>query len=122
MGGSFRSFSLLASPLLSRSFRTPACSKTPAIVEDHLTGRCSISFWAKNVGSGFVSTARGVSAKEGEPGVVIRSKDTINEWRQFECTHTIPPNMWLRFNVNVVQPGTFWIDDIQIVRVNDTAK
>jgi len=80
-----------------------------------------ISFWAKNTGSEFVFKARGVSAKEGDPGVVIRSKETINAWRQFECTYTIPPKMWLRLELNVVQPGTFWIDHLQIVRVNDKA-
>jgi uncharacterized protein (TIGR03067 family) len=80
-----------------------------------------ISFWAKNAGSEFVFKARGVSALKGDPGAVIRSKETINEWRRFECTYTIPPNMWLRLELNVVQPGTFWIDDIQIVRVNEKA-
>jgi hypothetical protein len=74
-----------------------------------------ITFWAKNAGSEFVFKARGVSALEGDPGVVIRSKETIDEWRRFERTYTIPPKMWLRLELNVVQPGTFWIDDIQIV-------
>lgn len=78
-----------------------------------------ISFWAKNAGSEFVFKARGVSALEGDKGVVIRSKETINEWRRFECTYTIPPQMWLRLELNVVQPGTFGIDDLQIVRVNE---
>jgi len=82
-----------------------------------------ISFWAKNAGSEFVFKARGVSAKEGDKGAIISSKETFNEWRRFECTHTIPlkPKMHLRLELNVVQPGTFWIDDIQIVRVNDKA-
>lgn len=80
-----------------------------------------ISFWAKNAGSEFVFKARGVSALDGDKGVVIRSKETFNEWRRFECTYTIPPKMWLRLELNVVQPGTFWMDDIQIVRVNDKA-
>lgn len=81
-----------------------------------------ISFWAKNAGSEFVFTARGVSAMGREPGVVIKSKETFNEWRRFECTHTIPSQMWLRLELNVVQPGTFWIDDIQMAKVNDKAK
>lgn len=78
-----------------------------------------ISFWAKNAGSEFVFQARGVSPSGGEPGVIIRSKETIDEWRRFECIHTIPPKMRLRLELNVVQPGTFWIDDIQMVRVNN---
>jgi uncharacterized protein (TIGR03067 family) len=80
-----------------------------------------ISFWAKNAGSEFVFKARGVSATKGDPGAIIRSKETFDEWRRFECTYTIPPQMWLRLELNVVQPGTFWIDDIQIVKVNDKA-
>jgi uncharacterized protein (TIGR03067 family) len=42
---------------------------------------------------------------------------------RFECTCTIPlkPKMHLRLELNVVQPGTFWIDDLQIVKVNDEA-
>lgn len=75
-----------------------------------------ISFWAKNAGSEFVFTAKGVSAMGKGPDVVIRSKETINAWRRFECTTTIPPKMWLRLELNVVQPGTFWIDDIQVVK------
>jgi hypothetical protein len=80
-----------------------------------------VSFWAKNAGSEFVFKARGVAALAGDPGVVIRSKESIDQWRRFECTYTIPPKMWLRLELNVVQPGTFWIDDLQIVRVNDKA-
>ncbi len=77
-----------------------------------------ISFWAKNAESEFVLKARGVSALEGDKGVEIRSKESFNEWRRFECRYTIPPKMWLRLELNVVQPGTFWIDDFQIVKVN----
>jgi hypothetical protein len=80
-----------------------------------------ISFWAKNAGSEFVFKARGVSAFNGDQGAIIRSKESFDEWRRFECTYTIPPQLWLRLELNVVQPGTFWIDDLQIVRVNDKA-
>jgi uncharacterized protein (TIGR03067 family) len=82
-----------------------------------------VSFWAKNAGSEFVLKARGVSAREGDKGAIIRSKETFNEWRRFECTYTIPlkPKMHLRLELNVVQPGTFWIDDIQVVKVDETA-
>jgi uncharacterized protein (TIGR03067 family) len=91
----------------------------PAAFETKPGETYRISFWAKNAGSEFVFKARGVSSFKGDEGVVIRSKETINEWRRFECTYTIPPKMWLRIHLNVVQPGTFWIDDIRIVKVDE---
>ena len=81
-----------------------------------------ISFSSKNAGSEFVFKARTVKVKEAGPQAIITSKETINEWRRFECTITITPRMWLRLELNVLQPGTFWIDDIQIEKVNDQAK
>lgn len=82
-----------------------------------------ISFWAKNAGSEFVFKARGVSPSAGDKGTIIRSKETFNQWRRFECSYTIPPGpkMHLRLELNVVQPGTFWIDDLQIVKVDEKA-
>jgi len=82
-----------------------------------------VSFWAKNDGSEFVFKARGVSPLAGDKGVVIRSKETFHKWRQFECTYTIPPGpkMHLRLELNVVQSGTFWIDDLQVVKVDEKA-
>jgi hypothetical protein len=73
-----------------------------------------ISFWAKNAGSQFAFTVRGVSAFDGEEGAQIKSKETINQWRRFEITHTIPPKMRLRLELDILQPGDFWIDDLQI--------
>jgi hypothetical protein len=78
-----------------------------------------ITFWAKNVGSEFAFTARGVSAFGGEQGVQIKSKETIQEWRRFEITHTIPPKMRLRLELDILQPGDFWIDDLQITKSTD---
>jgi hypothetical protein len=82
----------------------------------------TISFWAKNQGSAFAFTASGVKAMGGAPGNVIRSSETFDTWRRFACTNTIPPDMWLRLELNVLQPGTFWIDDVQLTKVDDKAK
>jgi len=81
-----------------------------------------ISFWAKNSGSAFAFTAKGVKAMGGESGNVIQSSETFDSWRRFECTNTIPPKMWLRLELNVTRPGTLWIDDIQIVKVSDKSE
>ena len=78
-----------------------------------------VSFWAKNDGSEFVATVSGVSDKGGEDETMVRSKETMDTWQQFEKTYTIPPKMTaIRFEMNILQPGTFWIDDIKIERIN----
>jgi hypothetical protein len=82
-------------------------------------GACKITFWAKNVGSQFALTARAVSAFSGEEGVQIKSKDTINQWRRFETTCNIPRKSWLRLELDILQPGDFWIDDLQITKTTN---
>ncbi len=79
-----------------------------------------VSFWVKNDGAEFVITIGSVSAMEGEEDTIVRSKETIDTWQQFEHIYTIPQKMnALRFEMNILQPGTFWIDDIKIERIND---
>ena len=51
---------------------------------------------------------------------MVRSKETMDTWQQFEKTYTIPPKMTaIRFEMNILQPGTFWIDDIKIEKIDD---
>ena len=76
-------------------------------------GKYKISFWLKNTGSDYMIIVNGVSAKGGEKGIVIKSKETINSWKYFEYTYTIPTGMWLRFEAKVLSPGSFWLDGIQ---------
>jgi hypothetical protein len=78
-----------------------------------------VSFWAKNEGSEFVARVGGVGATTGVYDTVVKSRETIADWRHFEHTYTIPPQMnALRLEMNVLQPGTLWIDDIRIESVN----
>jgi hypothetical protein len=80
----------------------------------------NVSFWVKNIGSEFIVHISGVSAFKGQDGPVERSKDTITTWRLFEYKYTIPPKMErLRFEMNILHPGSFWIDDIRIEKIND---
>ena len=79
-----------------------------------------VSFWVKNDGSEFIVRVGGVSAFKGEYETVVKSKEKIDAWRQFEITYTIPEKMKaLRFEMNILKPGSFWIDDIKIEKVSD---
>jgi len=77
-----------------------------------------VSFWAKNEGTEFVARVGGVAATTGVYDTIVKSNETIAEWRQFEYSYTIPPRMnVLRLEMSVLQPGTFWIDDVRIEAV-----
>ncbi|HAQ18650.1 MAG TPA: hypothetical protein DCR40_05360 [Prolixibacteraceae bacterium] len=78
-----------------------------------------VSFWIKNRGSEFIVKIYGVSDMKGEDGHVLKSKETFDTWRLFEYLYTIPPKVWIRFEMNILQPGSFWIDDIKIERVKN---
>lgn len=79
-----------------------------------------VSCWVKNTGSRFVVTIRGVSVSGGVEGTVVKSEERIDAWRLLEHRYTIPPKMiHLRFEVSVLAPGTFWIDDVRIERIHD---
>ena len=72
-----------------------------------------IGFWIKNDRAEFVVKVGGVSAKKGEYETIVKSRDTSATWRYYEHNYVIPRNAnRLRFEMNVTQPGTFWIDAI----------
>ena len=73
-----------------------------------------ISFWVRNHGSEFIIKVGGISVSKGEYDTIVKSQETINKWQLFEYYYTIPEKMKaIRFELNVLQPGTFWIDDIK---------
>ena len=58
---------------------------------------------------------RGVSAKTGIEIPMQISNEVANDWKLVETTYTIPTQMnRLRFELNVLSPGSFWIDDVKI--------
>ena len=76
-----------------------------------------ISFWIKNHESEFLIRIGGVSVSKGEYDTIVNSDETINDWQLFEYYYTIPEKMKaIRFELNILQPGTFWIDDLKIER------
>jgi Carbohydrate binding domain len=79
-----------------------------------------VSFWVKNSDSEFFVRVGGVSAFNGEYKTVVKSKEKIGAWRQFSIKYTVPKGMKaLRFEMNILQPGTFWIDDLKIEKVTN---
>lgn len=74
-----------------------------------------VGLWVKNEGSGFRAEVGGVSAFEGEYETIVETADSIPEWRHYERTYTMPEEFdRLRLEVNVLSPGTFWVDGITI--------
>jgi len=77
-----------------------------------------ISFWIKNNGTDYQIRIGGVSVTTGKYDTIVRSKEPSETWQYYEYYYTIPENMKaIRFEMNILQPGTFWIDDIKIEKV-----
>jgi hypothetical protein len=100
-----------ASPGIHSEFFTSGQYEVPATYK--------LSFWVKNEGSTFKIFAGGVDAMGGDSKVKSKSineihDEQISEWNLFEYQIEIPKDRWLRLEINILQPGTFWIDDIQI--------
>jgi len=76
-----------------------------------------LSFWIKNNGAKFNISAGGVSAKQGDMSILIEGNETINDWKYLEYEIDVPADMWLRIQLNILQPGVFWIDEIKIEKI-----
>jgi len=77
-----------------------------------------VSFWFKNTGCKFYYKIRGVSAKTGIEIPMQISTEVANDWKLVETTYTIPTQMnRLRFELNVISPGSLWIDDVKIKKL-----
>lgn len=77
-------------------------------------GRYKLSFWIKNYESNFRISAGGVESKGGEMKTLIEGDENIEEWKLLGFEIEVPDKRWLRMELNITQPGTFWIDDINI--------
>lgn len=82
-------------------------------------GRYKLSLWVKNAGTEFVITAGGVSAKKGNMIAQIKENEQIDDWKLLEYEIDVPKDRWLRMELNILQPGSFWIDDVRIERILD---
>ena len=80
-----------------------------------------VSFWVKNDGCEFVVEIGGVSTFDGKYETIVKSKETIDTWKHFEYNYKMPLEKKfdrIRFEMNILNPGSFWIDDIKIEGIN----
>jgi len=76
-----------------------------------------LSFWVKNDGATFRVAAGGVAEKEGEMKTLIEGNDKIDVWKLLEYEIAVPKDKRLRLELNILKPGTFWIDDVKIEKI-----
>lgn len=83
-----------------------------------------VSFWVINHGCTFQVYLQ--TGMKGNPGIfetLIRTKETYSEWKYFEYSIQIPnTNDNIRFEANILSPGTIWFDDIRITGLNDNSE
>lgn len=74
-----------------------------------------VGFWVKNDGAEYRARVGAVSATEGQYDVIVQSTDPVGTWRYYEHEVTVPPGFdRIRFEVNVLRPGVFSIDEVVI--------
>ena len=77
-----------------------------------------VTFWAMNDGTAFVMSSGPVSATTGDMRAVVESDLRLDEWTEFHFTVNVPKDKWLRLQLLLLSPGSFWIDDVRIERVD----
>ena len=77
-------------------------------------GVYKLSFWIKNNETKYRVNAGGVAPLEGDMKILVESSEETEEWKYLEYEINIPKDRHLRIELNILEPGTFWIDDIQI--------
>jgi hypothetical protein len=96
--------------------------KSPGFFEDFSakTGETyKVSFWMMNQGCHFqvrIGSSEYMVGSHEE--TIIASKDNIDEWKYFEYNFTVHYDR-IRFEVNILSPGSIWFDDISIEGIND---
>lgn len=77
-----------------------------------------ISYWIKNEGAAIRVNITGVTAHKFREGTTQSIAPSTSDWKQYTYTYILPAGMQrVRFEMNVLKPGTCWIDDVQIVEV-----
>ena len=80
-------------------------------------GEYILGFWLKNDGATFHVSAGGVSTKQGDMKTLIHSDQAVDDWNYHEFNISIKEGDWLRMELNILSPGTLWIDGVEIIRV-----
>lgn len=90
-----------------------------ACVDSETGNKFKISFWIKNQGCKF-------NINVGNQFFMVFAEDILNtdenftDWTYFDYEYTIPEsNPIICFGLYFLSPGTFWIDDVRIEKIND---
>ena len=84
-----------------------------------------VSFWIMNQGCDLKIRvgSQGEKAGTGRDETILKTADTIAEWKYIEYNYKMPSKVDnIRFELNILKSGTFWIDDIKIEGINDKSE
>lgn len=85
---------------------------------DSTPGTYIISFWVKNNGARAITRISGITATTHIEGPTKEINPDTTDWTQHILSYTLPDNMKrIRFEFNVLSPGTLWIDDVEVTRM-----
>lgn len=109
----------------SLNFLVHECSRTggwysPGIAQEYPAeaGEYLISFWIKNEGCDYTVRVGGVTAKTGKNEVAAKLNEA-HAWKHIEHAFTMPEQYdRIRFELSIRSPGTLWIDDVKIERID----
>lgn len=77
-----------------------------------------VSFWQKKQGCTHMirmDCLKGGTKDINHPKKWITNNETIPTWKKFEYEFTFSENYdWFRFELNILSPGTLWIDDVRV--------
>ena len=76
-----------------------------------------LSFYTKNNGSAYKISAGGVKPYGVEMKDLVVEATDSEDWIYHEFEVHVPADMHLRMQLNILQPGTFWIDNVQLQQV-----
>jgi hypothetical protein len=77
----------------------------------------TIEFWVMNEGAEFIVNFGAVTEFDGRMETIIRSDEQISNWKRYSYKYTVPSKFkQIRFELNVLKPGSFWVDDVTIKR------
>lgn len=83
-----------------------------------------VSIWVINKGCKFMVDLE--TGMKGNPGIIenlVNTQENFPQWKYFECDINIPSaNDNLRFEVNILSPGTIWFDDVRIINATDRSE
>lgn len=81
-------------------------------------GNYQVTYWTRNNGTRYRVQLSGVTAAGSNNGPTDTPAADTGKWTMHTLQYTMPADMQrLRFELNVLSPGTLWIDDVQVVKL-----